>query len=118
MVDDLKNLIRVTHFHRVGGRRSVYVYPWGGPVLTLDPTAVSAVKGIVGSPDFDRRMLLLATSMAHESDMKNLLLTVLEVLLKTLKRDSGLEADVEAITLVRCIVRLVHSLLDNGPHNR
>jgi len=84
----------------------------------LEDDAVSAVKAIVGSPDFDRRMLLLATSMAHESDMKNLLLTVLEALLKSLKREGGLEADVEAITLVRCIVRLVHSLLDNEPHNR
>jgi len=84
----------------------------------LEDDAVSAVKAIVGSPDFDRRMLLLATSMAHESDMKNLLLTVLEALLRTLKRESGLEADVEAITLVRCIVRLVHSLLDNEPHDR
>ena len=91
---------------------------WGGLEPNLDYTAVSAVKAIVGSPDFDRRMLLLATSMAHESDMKNLLFTVLEALLKTLKREGGLEADVEAITLVRCIVRLVHSLLDNEPHNR
>ena len=86
------------------------VYLWGGFPLNLDYTAVSAVEAIVGSPDFDRRMLLLATSMAHESDMKNLLLTVLEALLKTLKRESGLGADTEAITLVRCIVRLVHSL--------
>ena len=88
----------------------MYVYLWGRFPLNPDYTAVSAVKAIVGSPDFDRRMLLLATSMAHESDMKNLLLTVLEALLKTLKRESGLEADTEAITLVRCIVRLVHSL--------
>lgn len=96
----------------------MYVYPWDVLVLNFDRTAVSAVKAIVGSPDFDRRMLLLATSMAHESDMKTLLLTVLEALLKTLKRENGLEADVEAITLVRCIIRLVHSLLDNEPHNR
>ena len=89
-----------------------------GLALNLDHIAVSAVKAIVGSPDFDRRMLLLATSMAHESDMKNLLLIVLEALLKTLKHESGLGADVEVITLVRCIVRLVHSLLDNVPHNR
>ena len=72
----------------------------------------------MASPDFDRKMLLLATSMAHESDMKNLLLFILEALLKTLKRESGLEADTEAVTLVRCTVRLVHSLLDNEPHNR
>ena len=96
----------------------MYVYPWDVLVLNFDRTAVSAVKAIVGSPDFARRMLLLATSMAHESDMKTLLLTVLEALLKTLKRENGLEADVEAITLVRCIIRLVHLLLDNEPHNR
>ena len=92
---------------------------FGRAVLNLDPTtAVSAVNAIVGSPDFDRRMLLLATNMAHESNMRSLLLTVLEALLTTLKRENGLEADVEAVTLVRCIVRLVHSLLDNEPHNR
>ena len=96
----------------------MYVYPGCGSALSLNHTAVTAVRAIVGSPDFDRRMLLLATSMAHESDMKDLLFTVLEALLKTLKRESGLEADVEAITLVRCIIRLVHSLLDNEPHNR
>jgi len=87
-------------------------------VLNLDHIAVSAVRAIVSSPDFDRRMLLLATSMAHESNMRDLLLTVLEALLTTLKRGNGLEADVEAVTLVRCIVRLVHSLLDNEPRNR
>jgi hypothetical protein len=92
--------------------------PLGDLALSLNHTAVSAVRAIVGSPNFDRRMLLLATSIAHGSDMKNLLFTVLEALLKTLKRESSLEADVEAITLVRCIVRLVHSLLDNEPHNR
>lgn len=102
-----------------GCRTTVCVrLPQEWAALSLNQTAVSAVKAIMGSPDFDRRMLLLATSMAHESDMKDLLLTVLEGLLKTLKRESGLEADVEAITLVRCIVRLVHSLLDNEPHNR
>lgn len=66
------------------------------------------------SPDFDRKMLLLATRMAHESKMNALLLTVLEALLRTLKCGENLEADLEAITLIRCIIRIVISLLDES----
>ena len=63
-------------------------------------------------------MILLATRMANESDMKTLLLTSLEALLQTLKRGENLEDDIEAITLIRCIIRLVSSLLDDPVSNQ
>lgn len=70
------------------------------------------------SLDFDRKMLLLATRMAHESHMNQLLLTVLEALLRTLKRGENIEADIEATTLIRCIIRIVISLLDELESNQ
>lgn len=70
------------------------------------------------SLDFDRKMLLLATRMAHESHMNQLLLTVLEALLRTLKHGENLEADIEASTLIRCIIRIVTSLLNESDSNQ
>lgn len=93
------------------------VYPCGRLGLNFGHTTMSVVKAIVGLLGFDCRMLLLATSMAYESDMKNLLLTISKALLKTLKCRGGVEADMEAVTPVWCIVWLVHLLLDNKPHN-
>lgn len=63
------------------------------------------------APDFDRKMLLVATQISHQSEMKSVLLAVLESLLKTLKVGSNGDAIVEAMTLMRCIVRLVLNLL-------
>jgi hypothetical protein len=80
--------------------------------------AITAVQSMIRSPDFDRKMLLLATRMAHESDMKLLLLTVLEALLQTLKRGENLEGNVESLTLIRCTLRLVLSLLDEPASNQ
>lgn len=68
---------------------------------------------MVQAPSFDRKMLLMATQMAHESDMKNLLLIVLLELLSSVRGREGLDADVEAITLIRCMIRLVVRLLSD-----
>ncbi|KAI0367468.1 hypothetical protein BV20DRAFT_950150 [Pilatotrama ljubarskyi] len=68
--------------------------------------AVAAVQEMVGASNFNKKMLLLATRLANESGMKNLLLSVLEALLDASIR-GGVEAEAEAITLVRCIIRLV-----------
>lgn len=68
--------------------------------------------------DFDRNMLLLATQISHQSEMKSVLLLVLEALLKTLKLDSSSETVVEAMTLIRCIIRLALGLLVDPTANK
>ncbi|EIW65111.1 uncharacterized protein TRAVEDRAFT_55804 [Trametes versicolor FP-101664 SS1] len=68
--------------------------------------AVAAVREMVHASNFNKKMLLLATRLANESGMKTLLLSVLEALLDASVRE-GVEAEAEAITLVRCIIRLV-----------
>ncbi|KAI0719068.1 meiosis protein SPO22/ZIP4 like-domain-containing protein [Cerioporus squamosus] len=68
--------------------------------------AVAAVHEMVHASNFNKKMLLLATRLANESGMKHLLLSVLEALLDASTR-SKLEVEAEAITLVRCIIRLV-----------
>lgn len=68
--------------------------------------------------DFDRKMLLLATQIAHQSEMKAVLLSVLEALLKTLKVGDSGEVVVEAMTLIRCIIRLVLGLLGDPAANK
>ncbi|KAF8824155.1 hypothetical protein HHX47_DHR9000165 [Lentinula edodes] len=47
--------------------------------------AIKSMHAMVNAPDFDRQMLLLATKISHESEMKNVLLAILEALLTTLK---------------------------------
>lgn len=66
---------------------------------------------MVTASDFNRKMLMLATRLANESDMKTLLLSVLEALLETVKASDNPEFTVEAITLVRCIIRLLVKLI-------
>lgn len=66
---------------------------------------------MANAPDFDRKMLLLATQLAHESDLKSVLLAALEALLKTLQSHGPMDSDVEAILLARCIIRLVIRLM-------
>lgn len=66
---------------------------------------------MVKSPDFDNKMLLLAVQLAYESDLKALLLAVLESLLANVNSQQGSEFEVEVLTLVRCMVRLVSQLL-------
>ncbi|KAF8867919.1 hypothetical protein BD779DRAFT_1685070 [Infundibulicybe gibba] len=70
-----------------------------------------AIHGMVKAPDFDRKMLLLATQISHQSEMKAVLLSSLEALLKTLRTGNSGEAVVEALSLIRCIIRLVLNLL-------
>ncbi|KAJ8487575.1 hypothetical protein ONZ45_g14285 [Pleurotus djamor] len=85
----------------------------------LDDEATRAVQEMVKAPDFDRRMLLLATQLSHDLDMKPLLLKVLQALLRTLKfGDGGGETAVEAMTLLRCIIRLILKLLTEPGANR
>lgn len=66
---------------------------------------------MVVAPDFDRRMLLLACRLSHDSDMKSLLLSVLVCLLDTLNPRENVDTVTESMTLIRCIVRLTLKLL-------
>ncbi|KAG8907771.1 hypothetical protein FRB99_002270 [Tulasnella sp. 403] len=77
----------------------------------LEDEAIRAIQAMVKAPDFDRKMLLLATKLAHESQMRNLVLAILEGLLKTLKSDAAVESEVEAVTLIRCIIRVIADLI-------
>ncbi|KAF5347040.1 hypothetical protein D9758_011629 [Tetrapyrgos nigripes] len=84
----------------------------------LDDEATEAVQNILDAPDFDRRMLLLATQISHASEMKTVLLKVLEALLKTLKVTNSGETVVEAMVLLRCIIRLALKLLMDPTANK
>ena len=66
---------------------------------------------MVEASDFDKRMLLMATKLAHEADLKTLLLSVLEELLRSTLRDSGLRVGPETTALVRCTIRMVIRLM-------
>ncbi|KAL4254899.1 Sporulation-specific protein 22/ZIP4 [Abortiporus biennis] len=77
----------------------------------LEDEAMISVQEMVQAPDFDRKMLLLATQLVNQSDMKTLLLSVLEALLMTVKDGENMEFNVEALTLIRCIIRLVMKLI-------
>ena len=65
--------------------------------------------------DFDRKMLLVATQLAHETDLKRVLLVSLEALLNTVRSHGSGDTDVEAILLARCIIRLVIRLMKEAP---
>ncbi|GJE98003.1 SPO22 domain-containing protein [Phanerochaete sordida] len=73
--------------------------------------AIEAVRGMAEAPDFDRKMLLLATQLANESDMKTLLLAVLQALLDTVQAQDGRDVHLETLTLIRCIIRLTVKLM-------
>jgi len=66
---------------------------------------------MVHAVDFDRKMILLACRLAHDLDMKDLLLNVLKTLLETLNFRENVESINEAMALIRCIVRLIIKLL-------
>jgi len=73
------------------------------------------------APGFDRKMLLLATQISHQMESKGVLLSVLEALLETLVAGSEAacnETVVEAMTLIRCIIRLVLKLMSDPTANQ
>ncbi|KAJ4477669.1 meiosis protein SPO22/ZIP4 like-domain-containing protein [Lentinula edodes] len=77
----------------------------------LEDEAIKSMHAMVNAPDFDRQMLLLATKISHESQMKKVLLAILEALLTTLKISNSGETVIEAMALLRCIIRLIIKLL-------
>ncbi|CAL1696816.1 unnamed protein product [Somion occarium] len=83
----------------------------------LEDEAIKAARGMAKCSDFDRNMLFLATQLAHESDMKTLLLSILEELLQVVDtRTDHFQA--EALTLIRCIIRLMIKLIGEPGANR
>jgi len=73
--------------------------------------AIRAVKALVHGSGFDQRMLLMATRLAHETDLKNVLLSVLQEILDHVRARKASEINVEPITLIRCMIRLVLRLI-------
>lgn len=63
--------------------------------------AIHAVRDMVQARDFDRKMLLLATQLAHDANLKLLLLTVLDSLLTFLRFQAGFDHDTEALAMIR-----------------
>ena len=101
--------------------------------------AIRAIHDMVKAPDFDRKMLLLATQISHKSEMKTVLLTALECLLKAVvdvdvtRKNGGWcpssnnasgnannpgDVVVESMTLIRCIIKLALNLLNEPTANR
>ena len=91
-----------------------------GPRLTNIAVAIKALHDMRSAAGFDRRMLLLATQISHRLESKGVLLSVLEALLATLVAGSGAgcETVVEAMTLIRCIIRLVLKLMSDPTANQ
>ena len=73
---------------------------------------------MVSATGFDRKTLMLATQLANESNMRNLLLAVLEALLETMGSSGDPSSDTEALTLARCIIRLIVKLIGEPGSNR
>lgn len=86
-------------------------------LIDFNISAIRAARDIVQAPDFDRKMLLLATRLSHESNMKGLLLSVLDALLHTLNSQEGNNFP-EAMILIRCSIRLIIKLLAEPAANR
>ena len=53
----------------------------------------------------------MATRLAHETDLKNVLLVVLQEILDHVRARNATEINVEPITLIRCMIRLVLRLI-------
>ncbi|KAG1746972.1 meiosis protein SPO22/ZIP4 like-domain-containing protein [Suillus lakei] len=77
----------------------------------LEDEAIKSIRNMVHAVNFDRKMILLACRLAHDLDMKILLLNVLKALLETLNFRENVENITEAVALVRCIIRLIIKLL-------
>ncbi|KAF8637477.1 hypothetical protein AX16_010805 [Volvariella volvacea WC 439] len=87
--------------------------------LTAFHQAIRAIQKMVDAPDFDRKMLLLATQITHQSEMRHILLSVLEALFQTLKFENATGEPIEeAMALIRCIIRLSLKLLEEPGANK
>jgi len=60
---------------------------------------------------FDQKMLLMAARLAHEADLKSVLLSVLQELLCYMRAGESTEMNVEPVSLICCIIRVVLHLI-------
>ena len=72
---------------------------------------------MVKAPDFDRKMLYLATQLSHECDMKTFL-SALQAFLKTVAISDKADTLIDGMTLIRCIIRLVLKPLNDKAADR
>ncbi|EPS99649.1 hypothetical protein FOMPIDRAFT_1124216, partial [Fomitopsis schrenkii] len=84
----------------------------------FEDEAIGLVRTMVSASGFDRKTLMLATQLANECNMRNLLLAVLEALLGTMGSSGDPSSDTEALTLARCIIRLIVKLIGEPGSNR
>ncbi|KAI0727576.1 hypothetical protein C8Q72DRAFT_839118 [Fomitopsis betulina] len=84
----------------------------------FEDEAIGLVRTMVSASGFDRKTLMLATQLANECNMRNLLLAVLEALLETMGSSGDPSSDTEALTLARCIIRLIMKLIGEPGSNR
>ncbi|KIY73384.1 hypothetical protein CYLTODRAFT_386998 [Cylindrobasidium torrendii FP15055 ss-10] len=98
----------------------------------IDDVAIKAVQDMATCEDFNRKMLLLATQISHASENKAILLAALKALLVSLELDHGAptvgdesgdksgkgHGVVEAMTLIRCIVKLVLRIIVEPAANK
>lgn len=73
-------------------------------------SAIEAIHSLVKAFDFQKKMILLAIRLAHDTDNKAILLASLGALLNTLRSDAKTSVAAESLLLVRCIVRLLITL--------
>ncbi|KXN85140.1 hypothetical protein AN958_11630 [Leucoagaricus sp. SymC.cos] len=84
----------------------------------LEDEAIMNIRSMQKASDFDRKLLLLATQLSHKLEMKPALLSALEALLNTFKAGANNDAVVEAMTLIRCIIKIAMKLLLEPVANR
>jgi len=90
-------------------------------VLIRNLAAIQALEQMKRAPDFDRKLLLLATQASHQAGQKPVLLAVLQELLKLVKasvQESENVSVLESLTLVRCVIRLCAKLLEEKEANK
>lgn len=84
----------------------------------LEDEAVMSIRDMQKASDFDRKMVLLATQLSHKLEMKSVLLSALKALLSAFKAGANNDAVVEAMTLIRCIIKIAMKLLSEPLANR
>ncbi|KIM34318.1 hypothetical protein M408DRAFT_19240 [Serendipita vermifera MAFF 305830] len=79
--------------------------------------AAHHVDMMMKANDFDRRMLLMATNFARETQNHPLLQPVLAGLLDTLKEDKEVDIHAQGLLVIRCLARLVLQMTEEPGAN-
>lgn len=81
-------------------------------LIACNDLASAALHALLHSPDFTISMLLWAAKTAHASGMKSLLQAVLSALLDVCRGKTAVALNVDTMVLVRCLIRLNVTALD------